>query len=301
MTWWAVLLAGVSAVCYAVAAALQQHEAARTGGPEGLSLGLLWRLAQRPRWLLGTAAAGAGAGLHVVALSLGPLTVIQPIGAAALGMAVPLGALLGGRRATRGEWIGAGLVVVGVGALVVVGPRQTPLPLLTGSQLAVMAGLGALVLAGLTAAARRSRRPRVRAVLLAAGAGTAFGLTSALIRVLAAQLPGPMSGPVHPTAAAVVAFVAVGVLLCQNAYRDGGLGAPLATLTVLDPLVASLVGIAVFGEAFQGGSIGLLAGTLAAVTATAGVITLARGPDARGISGDSSAGATEAPAWSHLA
>lgn len=110
------------------------------------------------------------------------------------------------------------------------------------------------------------------------------------------QLPGPLSGPVVPTVVAVVVFVAVGVLLCQDAYRDGGLGALLATLTVLDPLVASLIGITVFGEASPAGLVCLLTAALAAPAATTGVLILARGPRAeRGLPHDSSTGAMQAP------
>ena len=49
--------------------------------------------------------------------------------------------------------------------------------------------------------------------------------------------------------------------MIQAAYRDGGLGAPLATCTIVDPIAASLVGILLLGEHLRlgvaGGAVGL--------------------------------------------
>ncbi len=58
----ALVLALVSACCYAVAAVLQQQAAATTGGDSALSPRLLVRLARQPRWLGGIGATLLGAG-----------------------------------------------------------------------------------------------------------------------------------------------------------------------------------------------------------------------------------------------
>ncbi len=272
----AVGLALASACCYAVAAALQEHVAAATHGDATLSPRLLVRLARQPRWLLGVAATILGSGLHVIALGFGPLTLVQPIGAGALVFALPLGARLAGRVTTAREWAGAALVTVGLAGLMAVAPHQVPPPILGSFPTVVLIAAAAFVVAGFVLAATRCARPWLRATLLAVGSGIAFGLTSALVRVVTASFGRVPAGLLWLTAASVAVFAAAGLLLAQTAYRDGGLGGPLGTLTLTDPLIASLVGIVMLGESFSGGATGSVLAGLCAVTAGAGVITLAR-------------------------
>lgn len=65
----------------------------------------------------------------------------------------------------------------------------------------------------------------------------------------------------------VSAFAMGGLLLSQTAYR-GGLGAPLAVVTLANPVAAAAIGLALLGERLQGGPVSLvlaLLGTAAAV------------------------------------
>ena len=87
-----------SAVCYAIAAVLQQREASRH---DIHGLKLILSLLRRPRWWMAVTSTLAGASLHVVALKFGPLTLVQPLGVSALVMALPLGAWFGNRRVLR--------------------------------------------------------------------------------------------------------------------------------------------------------------------------------------------------------
>ena len=64
--------------------------------------GLLWRLIQRPMWLLGTLADWSGFGLQAIALGLGSLIVVQPLLCTGLLFALPLGAAWQGRRPADG-------------------------------------------------------------------------------------------------------------------------------------------------------------------------------------------------------
>ncbi|MEV4082527.1 hypothetical protein AB0J43_19860, partial [Nonomuraea fuscirosea] len=116
MTVLAAVIALVGSLFFALGAALQQFEAAGTAKP-----GLL-ALLRRPRWLLGGASILAGGGLHIVALGLGPLTVVQPMGVASLLFALPLAAALHGRRPARNELAAAGVVAIGLIGLVLLVP-----------------------------------------------------------------------------------------------------------------------------------------------------------------------------------
>ncbi|CAM5415380.1 hypothetical protein STENM223S_05595 [Streptomyces tendae] len=65
-----------------------------------------------------------------------------------------------------------------------------------------------------------------------------------------------------------------GMLLSQASYRGAGLAAPLATLTVVNPVVAAAVGITMFGETFRYGTTGTALALSCGVVAAGGLILL---------------------------
>lgn len=110
---------GASA-CYECAYVVQALEARRAGTGAVLQASLLARLLRRPRWVAGTALAGAGAVLQVLALTLAPLTVVQPTLALGLVLLLALSALFLGERAGRRELLGVAAIVVGVAVVALV-------------------------------------------------------------------------------------------------------------------------------------------------------------------------------------
>lgn len=101
----AVAAALTAAWWFAVAAALQHHEAARPSSAGVADPRWLRRLARRPLWLAGVAAAGLGGALHLLALSMAPLTVVQPLGVTCLMFALPLSAALSRHRSALWSWL----------------------------------------------------------------------------------------------------------------------------------------------------------------------------------------------------
>ncbi|MGW5634728.1 DMT family transporter, partial [Streptomyces sp. NPDC003832] len=93
-----VLLSLVSAVAYAGGAIVQEHVAVSTPGKQYASL-------RRPTWWAAVALNGLGGLLHVVALALGPLSLVQPLGALTIVFALPMAALFVGLagQTVRGE------------------------------------------------------------------------------------------------------------------------------------------------------------------------------------------------------
>ncbi|GFN08753.1 hypothetical protein Smic_73090 [Streptomyces microflavus] len=73
----------------------------------------------------------------------------------------------------------------------------------------------------------------------------------------------------------VSAFAMGGLLLSQTAYR-GGLGAPLAVVTLANPVAAAAIGLALLGERLQGGPVSLVLALLGTAAAVRGVILLSR-------------------------
>ncbi|MGP2442685.1 hypothetical protein [Streptomyces sp. JW3] len=297
----AVALSLVSAVAYAAAAVAQERLAARRPGT-----GVL-RLLRGGAWWWSVALNASAALLHVGALKYGPLTVVQPLGALTLVAAVPMGARLAGRRVSAVEWRGTGLTLLGLGALLVTASGPAPDDVLSGSEAVAVAGVTA-VLIGLLA--RPGARPGLRH---ASASGVASGVASALtqtVTVAATDRTGPLlSVQVIGVAVLVAAFATGGLLLSQTAYR-GGLGAPLAMVTLANPVAAAAIGVALLGERLRGGAAGVLLALTGAVLAAWGVLLLTRAtPPAppgsltapgRPIPATAAAGPAPAPAGSPL-
>ncbi|HEX2310605.1 MAG TPA: hypothetical protein VHH91_07800, partial [Vicinamibacterales bacterium] len=95
-----------AAASHALAAVVQERLAARL---QRESLTVSWRrgsiqLLRRRRWWIAVGLSATAAGLHVLALRYGPLTIVQPLGALTLVLALPLSAVVVGRRVTPTEW-----------------------------------------------------------------------------------------------------------------------------------------------------------------------------------------------------
>ena len=96
-----VLLSLASAASYGLAAVLQ-HQATMKEPPElSLRAGLLVSLAHRPLWLVGNALDGVGYLFQFLALRRGSLALVEPLLVLSLVFALPMGAWLEHRRASR--------------------------------------------------------------------------------------------------------------------------------------------------------------------------------------------------------
>ncbi|WP_405544599.1 hypothetical protein [Streptomyces phaeochromogenes] len=255
----ALALSLVSAFCYAAAAVVQERTAAGTADLRGTLA--------RGSWWGAVGLNASGALLHVVALRYGPLTLVQPLGALTLVVAVPLGALVARRRTSGAQWRGVALTLVGLTALLVAtaAGRAPDDTLGTGEVLGV-ALVAFVVIAVLV-------RSGLGGLAFAAASGIASGVGSTLAQKLAVG-PAP-SWSVAVVAVLTVAFASGGLLLSQKAYRSG-LGGPLALLTLVNPVAASVIGISLLGEGFQYGTTGTLIALAGAVAAARGVVLLSR-------------------------
>ncbi|MDO0924654.1 DMT family transporter [Streptomyces sp. TG1A-8] len=286
-----VLLSFVSAVAYAGGAIIQEQVA--VSSPDG-SMPL-----RRPGWWAALALNGLGGVLHVVALACGPLSLVQPLGALTIVFALPMAALFVGRRAGAAAWRGAIMATVGLaGLLSLVGSSEAHS---LGAAQRVAAGVvtGAAVVALTAAGLAAHRHPAVRSVLLATASGIAFGMSSVFTKTVAVDWDSGIGIGGLSSLAVIGAFSVAGVLLSQASYRGGGLAAPLATLTVVNPVLAAAVGILMFGETFRHGTAGIVLALGCGVVAAGGLILLTterleQTPAARPAGGPG-AGAEEVP------
>ena len=264
----------LAAVCFGVASVLQHRGALRARTRTPLHPGLLVELAGKPGWLAGVATQTAGVTLHLLAVNLGPLSVVQPILTVGLVVALLL-QRLSGRRVSRSSLLASGLVVVGLAAFLVVTPSFAaagPVTLSAWAPGLLLAGavLAAVAFAGLLGSGT------VRCVCFGASAGVLMATSAALGKAWGAVLH---SGGLVALAGswqlwAALACGALGTLLSQAAFQAGPLGGSLAAMMAIDPVIGVGLGVVVFGEPFATSSTAALRVLGLAVTLV-GVILLA--------------------------
>jgi len=169
-------------------------------------------------------------------------------------------------------------VLAGLGALLGALPVGVGTGTVGEESVAVLLVTAGALAAAATAAARLVRGS-LRSLFLAIGAGIAFGSTSALARVLMHIDGQPGAAEAMLLAGAGIALLApLGFLLTQSAYRAGGFAAALATVTVVDPVVAVTGGVLLLHEPVPTSPGQTLAVSLGAVLITVGIAVLARSP-----------------------
>lgn len=261
-----VLLSLVSAVAYAAGAILQEHVATATPDRPYAPL-------HHAGWWVAVALNSLGAALHVAALAFGPLSLVQPLGALTIVFALPMAALFVRRRAGATAWRGALMATVGLaGLLMLTGTSASHS--LAGGERAMLAAATFGAVALLFLLAQTVNRPMVRSVLLAAAAGVAFGIASVFTKTVAVDWTTDAPTAQWPSLLVIATLAAGGLLLSQASYRGAGLAAPLATVTVVNPVVAAAVGLTLFGEQFRYGVAGTVLALGFGVVAAGGLILL---------------------------
>ncbi len=263
-----VLLSLISAVAYAAGAIIQERVAA-TGDNSS------YALLRNGVWWVAVVLNGIGAVLHVVALAYGPLSLVQPLGALTIVFALPMAALFVGRRAGATAWRGALMATAGLGGLLALTGNAEP-HTLNGPEQALLASVTFGTVGALVVLARTLRRPVLRSIVLATGAGAAFGMASVFTKTVAVEwTSGSLSSGALPLLV-IAGLAAAGLFLSQAAYRGAGLTAPLATVTVVNPVVAAAIGITLFGEHFRLGVPGTVLALSSGALAAGGLIMLTR-------------------------
>lgn len=262
-----VLLSLVSAVAYAGGAIVQEQVASSSPDAQYAPL-------RRPAWWAAVSLNGLGGLLHVVALALGPLSLVQPLGALTIVFALPMAALFVGRRAGATAWRGALMATVGLAGLLSLVGASDAQSLGTAQRVGAALVTGGAIVALMIAGRAAHRHPAVRSILLATASGIAFGMSSVFTKTVAVDWNGGVSAGDLPSLAVIGVLATAGMVLSQASYRGAGLAAPLATLTVVNPVVAAVVGITMFGETFRYGTTGTVLALSCGVVAAGGLIML---------------------------
>jgi drug/metabolite transporter (DMT)-like permease len=234
-----VLAVAGAALAYGSSAVLQAAAVARSERTD--LTGLLGGLARDPRYLGGLVLVAVGFLLSLVAIRSLPLFVVQAGRASSLAVTAGLAALVLGTRLHRRERLALGGVVVGLVAVALAATPQGPAAVPGTVRWVVL--IAGVALAAVTAAAVRTHPSPRTATLVAALAGSCFGLLS-----LAARVLGPIALPAvltDPSAYAVAVASASGLLAGALALQRGSVVAVTTTMVATEAVLGSLLGLAV--------------------------------------------------------
>lgn len=276
MTALAIVLAVIGACGSAIGVQLQHAGVRAESRADKLGWRGFGRLTHNRKWLLGLAVLAGCAVLQILALALAPVTVVAPIVVLALPVVALLNARSTGRRLDTPVLVAVIASTTGVALFVgLAAGKANPVAFSTSDILLSSQLVGGAVL--LFGAIGVLRSGIVRALALATGAGAAYGLVSVLVRDITYtfQTDGFAHVPPLSVTGLVISF-AIGSWFIQLAYASGPPDIVVGCQTVLNPLVATAIGIGLLDETADAGGwvgIGLVSG---AVVAICGVAVLAR-------------------------
>lgn len=273
----AALLALGAALFIAIGDVMHQRQAHEVTDEQVSHVALFMRLLRDRRWWLGSLVAAAGFALQAAALGLGSVLLVQALLVTSLLFALPINARLSHRRVTRWEWTWAALLAAAVAVIVIVGnPTAGHSRASLETWTAVIVVLGpALVLCVWGAGIWKGP---VSAVLLAVVSGALWGLFAVLTKGVVDRLDDGIIELVRTPELYAWALVGIaGTAWQQSSFRAGSLTASLPTMTVVEPLVASVLGVVVLGEALRPGDAGWLTLVVAVAVMVVATVALARG------------------------
>jgi drug/metabolite transporter (DMT)-like permease len=247
-----------------------------SSGSTGLTGKQLVSLLKRPSWLAGTVMLGAAILCQLGALALAPLIVVQPLGALALVITTLLNARVSGLKPTRKSiraiiaCVGGIFIFVTIAAFVATEQKVTDQQLITILLLLVVV---IIVFAFLWIWLRK----HAQALFYIVASGVIYGFVATLAKVVIKRLQaGNFEWLTLLCLIALLAAVAIGAYFVQTAYSVGPPDLVIAGLTVIDPMVAVLIGLIVLQEAATAPWPALVGFAVAGAIAVYGVISLAR-------------------------
>lgn len=277
----AAALALTAAFLFALAAALQQKGALNLAGVSLARPMSLVRLIGQRMWLLGTVALLVGYLLQAAALDRGRLAVIQPLFVATVVFALPLGWLLTNQHVGPREVGGAAVILLGLGVFTVYGDPAGGNENAPNGEWAVAIVLLCALCAALLVLGRHGA-PTKRAAVYGSVAGILFGLSAALTKPTVELLhDGVGTMLAHWQCYALAVAGVLGFVLQQVSLGTGRLAPSVATVSVANPVVGVLLGIALFDERLSRPLWHVVVAVIGLVLALAGAVVISLTSQAR--------------------
>ena len=247
-----------------------------SSGKAGLSGRQLLSLLRRPSWVVGTVMLGGAIICQLSALAFAPLIIVQPIGAISLVITTLLNARVSGHKPTRQSGIAIVECLSGILIFVTIAAfYATENPVTQRETLIILSLLGIvlLLLGGLWIWLRK----RGQALFYIVASGVIYGFVATLAKVVIERIKAnDFDWLTILCIVALLAAVAIGAYFVQTAYAVGPPDLVIAGLTVIDPIVAVVIGLTILQEAANAPVWAFVGFAVAGAIAVTGVITLAR-------------------------
>lgn len=223
----------------------------------------LWR----SKWFAIGMLVGGGAWLlHVAALSLAPMSVVQAVVAGGVALIAVMADRIFGMNVGRRQWWGLGLTAIGLVLLAVTMPSHegahasySVAPMVAFE--AALLGIGALLIFGPRAAGAKAEH---HGVALAAASGILFGVCNVSVKALSGLVGhhGVLALVSPWTAVALAASVAA-FYASARSLQDGGAVEVIAITGTTMSVVCIAGGILVFGDPMPGTALGIVVQSVA--------------------------------------
>jgi drug/metabolite transporter (DMT)-like permease len=201
-------------------------------------------------WAIGFGVALVAWVLHVAALALAPISLVQAVISGGLVFLAVLADRWFGFELGRREWLGVGLTALGLAFLGLTVETGSTGSHSSYSISGMIAFEGAMVLIGtLLLLSHRVERIRHRhGLLLGAAAGILFGVSDVSIKALTGTVPGDLITILSPWTAVAIAASIAAFYSSARALQVGEGVSTIAITTVSANVSAILGGILVFGD-----------------------------------------------------
>jgi drug/metabolite transporter (DMT)-like permease len=217
------------------------------------------------RWfVLGIAVAMGSWGLHVAALSLAPISLVQSVIAGGLVLLTVMAERLFGIEVSRREWIGVGLCAAGLAflAATVGHTADDKHSNYTGSTLATYDAL--LVTASIALMWLAHVRGDATGLALAVAAGLQWGASDVTIKALSDHLGADGIGVlINPLAFVILVLSLVGMVVSARSLQIGEAVPVIAATSTAANVSCILGGIVVFGDPMPTHTLGIVLQALA--------------------------------------
>lgn len=242
----------------------------------GLSFRQVTGLLRRPSWVVGTVLLGLAIAFQVAALALSPLIVVQPLGVVAMVITAVLNSRMSGLRLPKRAVVFLAMCVGGIVTFVTVAAFTAVDRTITDQKLITILVIFAVVLS-IAMVGFLLIRHRAVALFYIVGSGVLYGFVATFAKTIISRVQ--QNDFNWLTLLCLVALLAgglLGMMFVQNAYSSGPPDLVIAGLTVIDPLVAILIGIAVLHEAANAPGWAVVVFLVTGIIALIGVFGLAK-------------------------
>ncbi|MCL4446072.1 MAG: DMT family transporter [Actinobacteria bacterium] len=278
-----IALALAASLFTAASSVSQRVAAAPAPGELTFSYRLVLFVLHRPIWFLGVLCMIGGFLFQLAALRVGSLSLVQPVIATELLFVFAFLAIRNRDRVLLRDWIAALGMAIGLAAFLFLAAPTGGSNHASGRTW-ILAGISCFVASGVIAALANAHTrkgmepsPARKAALLAVSSGVAWGFVAAVIKELSTHVNGGWVDVFSNWSPYVLIVAgAAAMFLTTNAFQAGPLAASQPGLTIMDPLVAILLGVTVFGEQIRHTPVEIVGEVFAFVLIVGSVVLLSQ-------------------------